>query len=114
MADKCIKFIFYQTPSGVEPVREWLIALDAIDLKIIGTDLSIIEYGYPIGMPVCRNMGHGLFECRSNLPQGKKARIIFCIDGDKMIALNGFIKKTQRTPKQEIDLALRRKKEMGL
>ena len=114
MSDKRISFVFYQTPGGSEPVKEWLKSLDFADRKIIGEDLRTIEYGFPIGMPTCRPLGNGLWECRSNLTQRRIARVIFCIDGDKMIALHGFIKKTQQTPPKDLDLANRRRKEAGI
>ncbi|MEI6042964.1 MAG: type II toxin-antitoxin system RelE/ParE family toxin [Chloroflexota bacterium] len=88
-------------------------SLDIEDRKTVGKDLLKIEEGYPIGMPVCRSLGEGLLECRSNIKHGI-ARVIFCLSGTQMIALNGSIKKTQQTPRQEIELALKRKWEMGL
>jgi phage-related protein len=54
-------------------------------------------------------MGDGLFEVRTNLPQNKIARVLFCFYEGKMILLHGFIKKSQKTPKQQLDLALERK-----
>jgi len=57
-----------------------------------------------------RSLGRGLWEVRSSLTQGKIARIIFCVSGGQMVLLRGFIKKTQSTPAQEIDLALKRMK----
>jgi phage-related protein len=44
------------------------------------------------------------------LPHGRIARVIFCVEKDRMVLLHGFMKKTQKAPKQEIDLALKRKK----
>lgn len=60
-------------------------------------------------MPTCRPMGDGLFEVRTNLPQNKIARVLFCFYEGKMILLHGFIKKSQKTPKQQLDLAWERK-----
>jgi phage-related protein len=112
--DKRIEVAFFRSSSGAEPVKAWIKSLNETDRKIIGKDLLKIELGFPIGMPVCRSLGNGLWECRSSLTEGKIARVIFCVSEGKLIALHGFIKKTQKTPKQEIDLALRRKKEMLL
>jgi phage-related protein len=53
-------------------------------------------------------LGRGLWEVRSTLPQGRIARVIFCVTDSEMVLLNGFIKKTQRTPPSEIELALKR------
>jgi phage-related protein len=85
---------------------------DKEDKKRIGVDLKTAEFGWPIGMPVCKPLGKGIYEVRSNLTQGRIARVLFCITGSHMVLLHAFIKKTQRTPSHEIDLALKRKKEL--
>lgn len=91
-------------------MREWLKSLDAEDRRIIGEDIKDVEFSWPIGMPLVRSLGRELWEVRSSLPQGRIARVIFCLEKDWMVLLHGFMKKTQKTPKQEIDLALKRKK----
>lgn len=110
--DKRINVLFYQSPIGKEPVREWLKSLNIEDKKIIGTDIKTVEYGFPIGMPVCKPLGNKLYEVRSNLTDKRVARVIFTIIDNYMILLNGFIKKTQKTPKEEIDLAIKRAKDI--
>jgi phage-related protein len=110
MTEKIVPARFYQTETGNEPVREWLKQLEASDRKIVGADIKTVEYGWPIGMPTCRSMGKGLYEVRSDLPSGKIARVLFCIYEEKMILLHGFIKKTQKTSAQDLDLALKRKR----
>ena len=113
MADrKRVPARFYQTDGGTEPVREWLKSLDKRNRLLIGTDIKTVEYGWPIGMPVCRPMGKGLYEVRTNLPGKKIARVLFCIAGSEMVLLHGFLKKTQRTPKSDLDLALDRKRRL--
>jgi len=101
---------FYRSDSGREPVREWLKSLDAEDRRTIGEDIKDVEFSWPIGMPLVRALGRELWEVRSSLPQGRIARVIFCVEKDCMVLLHGFMKKTQQTPKREIDLALKRKK----
>jgi phage-related protein len=66
---------FYQTASGAKPVREWLFELSIDDRRIIGQDIQTIEYGWPIGMPLCRSLGHGIWEVRSSLDHGRIARV---------------------------------------
>lgn len=100
---------FYQSKGGNEPVREWLKQLDLSERKIVGADIKTVEYGWPLGMPTCRPMGKGLYEVRSNLPSGKIARVLFCIYEENMVLLHGFIKKTQKTPAQDLALAFKRK-----
>lgn len=103
---------FYATANGRRPVREWLLDLTKADRSIIGKDIQKVEFGWPIGMPYCRPLGHGLWEVRSDLNGGRIARVIFCIMGGEMVLLHGFEKKTQKTPQRDIDLALNRKREI--
>lgn len=105
---------FYLTSSGAEPVRAWLKDLNAEDRKILGDDLRTLEYGWPIGMPLCRSIAShkGLWEVRSSLPHRREARILFCVAGNCLVLLHGFIKKAQKTPKADLDLAARRMKEV--
>ena len=110
MKDKRIPAKFYKTKAGSEPVREWLKQLAPEHRKVIGVDIKTVEYGWPIGMPTCRPMGKGLYEVRSNLSDGTIARVLFCIYQENMLLLHGFIKKMQKTPKQDLDLALKRKR----
>ncbi len=103
---------FYQLPSRREPVREWLKALDVEDRKIIGTDIKDVEFSWPIGMPLCRALGKGLWEVRSNLTRGRIARVLFCTCDKRMVPLHAFIKKTQKTPGTDLELATKRMKEI--
>lgn len=108
---KIIEVIFYCSDNGNEPVREWLLSLDPIDRKTIGEDIMVAEFGWPIGMPVVKNLEKGLWEIRSNISDGKISRVIFTVQGKKMVLLHGFVKKTQKTPKHDLDLARKRKSE---
>jgi phage-related protein len=101
---------FYRSDSGREPVREWLKDLDQAEWKILGEDIKDVEFSWPIGMPLVRSLGKGLWEVRSSLPHGRIARVLFCVFEEKMVLLHGFIKKTQKTPQTDIDLALKRMK----
>lgn len=71
-----------------------------------------MEFSWPIGMPLCRSLGRGLWEVRSEITQGRIARTLFCIDDGRMVLLHSFIKKAQRTPQAEIELAMKRKSEI--
>ncbi|QIE43901.1 type II toxin-antitoxin system RelE/ParE family toxin (plasmid) [Rhodobacteraceae bacterium SC52] len=99
---------FFQQESGSEPVREWLLGLSAEERRLVGNDIMTAEFGWPVGMPLCRPMGGGLFEVRTNLPDKKIARVLFCAHGGEMVLLHGFIKKPQKTPKADLDLAKKR------
>ncbi|ADV84976.1 protein of unknown function DUF891 [Terriglobus saanensis SP1PR4] len=109
---KRIPAMFFRTAAGGEPVREWLRGLEPVeDRRRIGIDIKTVEFGWPIGMPTCRPLKDGLYEVRTNLTGGKIARVLFYIDvQSRMILLHGFIKKTQKTPDEDLDLARRNKR----
>src|SRR5258708_2389232 len=104
---KRIQAIFFRTEAGGEPVRAWLKGLPSNeDRKRIGEDIKTVEFGWPVGMPVCRPLGDGLYEVRTTLSQNRIARVFFYIDKkNQMILLHGFIKKKQRTPGEDMELA---------
>lgn len=109
---KVLQARFYRTAGGAEPVRDWLKGMDEDDRRQIGIDIRKVEFGWPIGMPTCRALGRGLWEVRSDLSGKRIARVIFAIADGEMALLHGFIKKTQKTPADELELSLKRKKEM--
>ena len=104
---------FYRTDSGREPVRDWLKKLSPDDRKIIGEDIKDVEYSWPIGMPLVRSLGHELWEVRSHLRGGRIARLVFCLGDGKLVLLHGFIKKSRKMPKKDMELARRRMKGEG-
>lgn len=103
---------FYALPSGRKPVRDWILELGKDDRVIVGKDIQKVEFGWPIGMPSCKPLGSGLYETRSNISDGRIARVIFCIAQSEMVLLHSLIKKTQKTPAKDIELARRRQKEI--
>jgi phage-related protein len=103
---------FFCTAAGHEPVREWLNSLDEADRRKVGQDIATAEFGWPVGMPICRSLGKGLYEIRSDISHRRIARVIFCVTEKQMVLLHGFIKKTQKTPKADLELALKRKTEL--
>jgi phage-related protein len=100
---------FYKTNSGTEPVRKWLQSLSSEHKKAIGEDIKTVQFGWPIGMPLVEKIKPFLWEVRSKIPNGI-ARVLFTIDGNVMILLHGFIKKTQKIPKNELKTVLSRLK----
>lgn len=103
---------FYKTLQGNEPVRGWLLKLDPEDRKIVGKDIQKVEFGWPIGMPYCRPLSHGLYEVRSDISSKRIARVIFFMKDNRMVLLHSFVKKSQKTPQTDLDLAKKRKKEI--
>ena len=107
-----IPVVFYRKASGTEPVLDWLRSLPAEDRRAIGADLATVQFGWPVGMPLCRSLGNGLWEVRSTLPSRRIARVVFFVVKDRIGVVHGFIKKTQKMPTDDLDLARRRMKEM--
>jgi phage-related protein len=104
---KRVPAIFYRTEAGGEPVRDWLKSLPTReDRKQIGEDIKTVEFGWPVGMPVCKPLGDGIYEVRTSLARNRIARVLFYIDRKgRMVLLHGFIKKTQKTPHEDLELA---------
>jgi phage-related protein len=108
---KRVPVIFYRTEAGGEPVRQWLKELSREDRRRVGEDIKTVEFGWPVGMPVCRALGEGIYEVRTSLAQNRIARVLFYIERrGRMVLLHSFIKKTQKTPLDDLDLARRNKK----
>lgn len=103
---------FYRTVGGSEPVREWLKSLPAEERRVIGHDLKTAQYGWPLGMPLIRKLEPGLWEVRSRL-QERTARVLFTVQENKMVLLHGFIKKSEKTPLQELQVARQRLSALG-
>jgi phage-related protein len=107
-----IPLIFYRTAAGSEPVREWLKGLDEAERQAIGKDLLRAQWRWPVGMPLCRPMGSGLWEVRTDLPTKRTARVLLCLYREHLVALHGFIKKTRATPDEDLATARKRQKEL--
>jgi phage-related protein len=106
-----IPVVFYRTRGGAEVVRDWLRSLDDADRQAVGLDLMRVQYRWPVGMPLCRALGDGLWEVRTSLPSNRIARVLFSVQQGRILVLHGFIKKTQKTPPDDLALARRRNRE---
>lgn len=100
---------FYREATENEPVRAWLQSLDKPIKTILGEDISKVQFRWPLGMPLVRNLGGGIHELRSHIPDGI-ARILFMVIDKKIVLLHGFIKKSQKLPLHELNLAKGRAK----
>jgi len=103
---------FYRTEAGGAPVLDWLRSLDKGDRHAIGLDLMRVQFGWPIGRPLVGSLQGGFWEVRSSLPSHRIARLILCFHDEMLVVLNGFIKKTRKTPADDLALAKRRMKEV--
>lgn len=112
---KVIEVVFYQTEAGNEPAKDWLVELSREDRKLMGTAIKEAEFGWPLGLPVVRKMGANLWEVRQNLTGKKIGRMLFTVDNETdpsgMVLLHGFVKKSQKTPKTDLDTAKKRLKD---
>jgi len=107
-----VPLIFFRTSSGNEPVREWLKDLPEVERHAIGRDLMRAQWRWPASMPLCRPMGSGLWEIRTDLPTKRTARVLLCVFREHLVALHGFIKKSRTTPYEDLALARKRKTEV--
>ena len=80
------------------------------DCKVIGTDILTVQYAWPVGKPLVDHLGDGLWEVRSRL-DNRLARTLFAMVDQEIVLLHGFIKKQQKTPADELELAKKRKKQ---
>ena len=107
-----ISLVFWRSATNREPVREWLNELSREDKRIIGRDIAKVQYGWPVGLPLCRPLSGGLWEVRATLPSNRQARIFFGFHDGMLVALHAIMKKTQKTPADELALARQRFKEL--
>lgn len=91
-------------------MRDWLLAISKVDRRQIGEGISYVQFKWPIGKPQVDHLKGAIWEVRTTL-KTRIARVLFAVEGDLMILLHGFIKKTQATDKGDIDLALTRHKD---
>ena len=101
-----LKVYFYRSLAGNEPVRDWLKSLPVHERQAIGEDIQAVQFRW-MGMPLVKKLAGKVWEVRTQLPT-RISRVLFTVQGDQMVLLHGFIKKTQSTPKPDIDLALSR------
>jgi phage-related protein len=109
--DKKLEVLFFRSDGGGEPVREWLLSLSKLERKVIGEDILKVQYCWPIGKPLVGSLGSGLWEVRSRLGD-RIGRVIFVVEGRTMVLLHGFIKKSQKAPGHELDVAIKRRKQL--
>jgi phage-related protein len=105
-----LEVVFFRSDSGHEPVRDWLKKLDRDDRKVIGEDIKVVQFRWPLGMPLVRKMEADLWEVRIHLTAGQIARVFFTVRESQMVLLHGFVKKSQKTPERELETARIRKR----
>ena len=107
--ERPLAVVFFRTRAGNEPVREWLKELPKEDCKTVGADILTVQYAWPLGKPLVDNLSDGIWEVRSRLGN-RIARTLFIEVDQEIVLLHGFIKKSQKTPQEDLDLAKKRQK----
>ncbi len=108
--EKPLEAAFYKSEQGNQPCRDYLMSLSRDDRREVGANIFAVQKGFPLGLPLCRKMEKDLWEVRSDIEDGI-SRIFFTLDGEIMVLLHGFTKKTQKTPQKEIETAKARMKD---
>lgn len=98
---------FFRNANGKEPAREWLQEFSTEDKKVIGADIKVVQWKWPIGKPLVDNLGKGLWEIRTKLGE-RIVRVFFFVLNEEIVILHGIVKKTQKTPQQDLKLARKR------
>lgn len=102
---------FRQGDGGAEPVRVWLKSLPEAEKAEVGKDILAVQFGWPLGLPLVDHVEGDIWEVRTKLVN-RIARVLFVVNGSTMVLLHGFIKKSQKTPKPDLDLAKERLKRL--
>jgi len=103
--------VFFRTEPGNEPMRDWLKELTRDDRRCVGCDIQIVQFRWPLGMPLVRKMDKALWEVRSRLADGCISRVFFTVDNNEMVLLHGIVKKSRTTPKTDLNIAKTRRDE---
>ena len=97
---------FYETADGKNPVSDFLDSLDdKMVAKLVGLLEILEEKGTELRLPHSEHLGDGIFELRCKQGNNITRTLYFFYTGRKIIVTNGFVKKTQKTPSNEIKLA---------
>ena len=104
--------IFYQKDDGSEPAKEFILSVDKkMRAKILKTIAMLQNNGTELRMPYSEYLEDGIFEIRAKVGTDISRVLYFFVVGHKIILTNGFIKKTQKTPKGEIEKAKQYRKD---
>ncbi len=97
---------FYRDKNGIKPLALFVKSLDAkMRAKVVGNLNLLEEYGNLACEPLSKHLEDGIFELRT-IQGNNIVRVLYFFDkGRIIIATNGFVKKQQKTPETEIDLA---------
>ncbi len=97
---------FYTKDNGDKPAKDFILSLDKkMRAKILGIIDILEENGNELREPYSKYLEDGIFELRGKVGNDISRILYFFYYGNRIVLTNGFIKKTQKTPMQEIKLA---------
>ena len=97
---------FYDKADGTEPAKDFILSLDTkMQAKVLRTVSLLREASPSLREPYSKSLSDGIFEIRTKFGSDITRVLYFFVIGKKIILTNGFIKKTQKTPPAEIELA---------
>ncbi len=106
------EIVFYDHPNGSEPAKDFILSLDIkMRAKMLRTIKLLQDNGYELREPYSKHLDEGIFELRAKVGSDISRVLYFFIVGRKVVLTNGFIKKTQKTPPNEIEKAKEYRKE---
>jgi phage-related protein len=106
------KAIFYDKPDGTEPAKEFLLSLDTKMRAKMDRTINVIRHGgTTIREPYSKHLDDGIFEVRAKIGSDISRVLFFFFSGKRFILTHGFVKKTQKTPRAEIEQAKRYRQE---
>ena len=106
------KVIDYEKKNGEVPIRKFIYSVNPkMRAKILGLLIVLEEKGNLLREPYSKYLGDGIFELRCNCGKDLTRILYFFYYEKKIILTNGFVKKTQKTPRKEIKIAKDRRKD---
>ena len=102
------EIIFYEKEDGTEPAKEFIKRLDKkMQAKMLRTIEMLQNNGYELREPYSKPISEGILELRAKVGSDISRVMYFFVIGKTAVLTNGFIKKTQKTPKEELERAKR-------
>lgn len=103
------EIVYFKTDRGDEPVREFVKSLDISSRRKYWHKIDYLRnFGKSLCEPHAKTLGNGIYELRFRGSDGHYRVLYFFFSSDHAVLTNAFKKKTARTPKQELDLAISR------
>ena len=103
-----LEIVFYEKEDGTKPAKDFILGLDVkMRAKMFRCVDMIRKNGNKLREPTSKPLDDGIMELRAKVGSDISRVLYFFVVGNKAVLTNGFIKKTQKTPKREIEQAKR-------